>query len=130
MQSIDHHSQAYYAGIVPVERMLEVLVNPYLRLCKAINEAVQPSNPAFHHNFEGQRRVRDAMLDIWDHALFRALQGILAPETEADSDRVKWVPGMTSEKRSELQQAVLGANFMQVNLKMHRLTLASTCQSS
>lgn len=112
-KSLIRHGHAYYAGHISVDRMLDVLVDPYLRLAKAINQAEQfPEGPPLQiragHNIQEDFRAK--FLRTWNNAVYWALQGIWhdTPNSYA------LIPGMTNKKRAKLRQGAIKANMIQV----------------
>lgn len=75
--SVPFHGHAYYAGFISGERLLEVLMHPYIKMCKAVNQTVVPEEaaPCVKTLFDHQQRMRDSLLSVWNDAVYRVLQG-------------------------------------------------------
>lgn len=112
-ESIVYHGHAYYAGSISVDRMLDVVVDPFLRLAKAVSQPPQfPEGPPSSLDAAslGQERFRAMFLRTWNNAVYWALQGIYH-----DTDTsYALIPGVTNKKQTKLRQGVVKANFIQV----------------
>lgn len=107
---------AYCAGIISVDRMLDVLVDPFLRLAKAVSQQEQfPEGPPTQIKpaYKIQQEFRGLLLRTWNDAVYCALQGIWhdAPNSYA------LIPGMTSKKRTKLRQGAIKASYIKVGME-------------
>lgn len=112
-KSLVRHSHAYYSGHISVDRMLDVVVDPFLRLAKAVSQPEQfPDGPPSQVRgaVKIQGDFRAMFLRIWWNAVYWALHGIWHDTLTLYA----LIPGMTSKKRAKLRQGVIKANFIQV----------------
>lgn len=114
LSSLVYQGHAYYARHVPAERMLEVVVEPFLRLTEVMNKPAEhpagPSAEALETVFKFQQCLRNNVLEYLDSAVLSILKGTFE---SIDCGR-QLIPGVTIKRRSKLAQAVIQAGYVQV----------------
>lgn len=130
--SLIRHGLAYYAGYISADRVVDILIKPFLKLANSVNLAVDyPAGSAPHDKraLEFQDGMRSTALSAWNSAVQCTLQGIWDVDyTE------KLIPGFTNQKRSKMGRAAVEAGFIQVdwnnNISTKQISLGFPCLSS
>lgn len=107
------HSEAYDAGIISLQRLIDVLVTPFFKLALAINHLAEHSARVSYSG--SPEEFRYELLTIWAVALRNALAGVAV----ADSLGVqRFAPLLRNAKRKELVTYLLETSPLQVHFTL------------
>lgn len=102
-QSVPHHGVAFNKGMISIERLIEVVVMPFVFIMMKLNRG-EDEGPVV-------KEFLEMTLDAW----FFSLGQILTGKLEKDAHGVHRVmPLMSVTKRGQLIKALLNSNFHQV----------------
>lgn len=102
---------AFGKGAISLPKLLELVVCPFLKAAKKINE--DPSEGPKTGPKKTQHELRNAMLDGWGEGLQSLLDGGLLVNPEVEGPLVS-VSLTTAKQQAEIQRALLDTGFFKV----------------
>lgn len=108
MKCVSLHAQAFGKGLISLQRLLDVLVNPFFRVAETVNLMPLSSQERRSEDFEFLRRLRSQLLSDWAGCLRKALIGAVV----GGGDRI--VLDLPHSKRADMMRGFTGANVFKV----------------